>query len=71
VLAAWVCHLRGAGAPANDARADQVVPLAAGPLPEAVPRVLAALDPALADDEDLVTAVLADAQQLGARKPPA
>jgi fructuronate reductase len=71
VLAAWVCHLHGAGAPVNDARADQVVPLAAGPLPEAVPRVLAALDPALADDEDLVAAVLADAQQLGARKPPA
>jgi fructuronate reductase len=71
VLAAWMCHLRGAGAPVNDARADQVVPLAAGPLPEAVPRVLAALDPALTDDEDLVAAVLADAQQLGARKPPA
>jgi fructuronate reductase len=71
VLAAWVCHLRGAGAPVNDARADQVMPLAAGPLPEAVPQVLAALDPALADDEDLVAAVLADAQQLGARKHPA
>jgi fructuronate reductase len=71
VLAAWVCHLRGAGARVSDARADQVVPLAAGPLPEAVPRVLAALDPALADDGDLVAAVLADAQQLGERKPPA
>jgi fructuronate reductase len=67
-LAAWVCHLRGAGAPVTDTRADQMVPLAAGPLPEAVPRVLAALDPALADDDDLVAAVLARAEQLGQRK---
>jgi hypothetical protein len=34
-----------------------VIPLAAGPLREAVPRVLAALDPALADDHELVAAV--------------
>jgi fructuronate reductase len=67
-LAAWVCHLRGVGAPVTDARADQVVPLAAASLPEAVPRVLAALDPALADDDDLVAAVLAHAEQLGQRK---
>jgi fructuronate reductase len=58
-LAAWVCHLRGVGAAVTDARAGQVVPLAAGPLPEAVPRVLAALDPTLADDHKLVAAVLA------------
>jgi fructuronate reductase len=67
-LAAWVCHLRGVGAPVTDARGDQVVPLAAGPLPEAVPRVLAALDPTLADDDDLAAAVLAHAEQLGQRK---
>jgi fructuronate reductase len=67
-LAAWVCHLRGVGAAVTDARADQVVPLAAGPLPEAVPRGLAALDPALADDGDLVAAVLAHADQLGQPK---
>ncbi len=30
VLAAWICHLRGLGAPVNDARADEIVPLAAG-----------------------------------------
>ena len=29
VLAAWVCHLRGRGAPVSDARAAEVVPLAA------------------------------------------
>jgi fructuronate reductase len=61
-LAAWVCHLRGMGVPVTDARAEQIVPLAAGPLPEAVPRVLAALDPTLADDDDLVAAVVADAE---------
>jgi fructuronate reductase len=62
-LAAWIRHLRGAGVPVSDARADQVVPLATGPLRAAVPRVLAALDPALADDHELVAAVLDHAQQ--------
>jgi fructuronate reductase len=57
-LAAWIGHLRGVGGPVSDARADQVIPLATGPLREAVPRVLAALDPALADDHELVAAVL-------------
>ena len=69
VLAGWVCHLRGAGAPVSDARADQVVPLADGPLPQAVPRVLRALDPALADDGELVAAVVADAERLGSTSP--
>jgi fructuronate reductase len=58
VLAAWVCHLRGLGAPVNDVRASEVVPLAKGPLAEAVPRVLAALDPALGADTDVVTLVV-------------
>ena len=39
VLGAWVCHLRGAGTPVVDVRADDIVPLAAGPLPDAVRRV--------------------------------
>jgi fructuronate reductase len=68
-LAAWVCHLRGVGAPVVDVRADQVVPLADGPLPQAVPRVLGALDPALADDGELVAAVVADAERLGSTSP--
>ena len=58
VIAAWVCHLRGAGAPIDDARADAVVPLAAGQLREAVPRILAGLDPELGADFDAVTTVL-------------
>src|SRR5690606_10012279 len=28
VLGAWMCHLRGAGAPVDDVRADELVPLA-------------------------------------------
>ena len=64
VLAAWVCHLRGAGAPVDDARAADVVPLAEGPLPEAVRRVLDALDPAFGADDDVRAAVVASAQDL-------
>jgi fructuronate reductase len=63
-LAAWICHLRGVGIPVIDARADEVIPLAAGPLREAVPRVLAALDPALADDRELVAAVTSVVKEL-------
>jgi fructuronate reductase len=55
VLAAWLLHL--AGGPVRDIRADELRPLVAGGLPDAVPRVLASLDPALADDADLVAAV--------------
>jgi fructuronate reductase len=40
VLAAWVCHLRGRGAPVADVAADEVVPLATGDLDDAVRRVL-------------------------------
>jgi fructuronate reductase len=61
VLAAWIAHLRGAGAPVRDVSATELVEAAAGPIGEAVPRVLAALDPALADDADLVAAVRASA----------
>jgi fructuronate reductase len=58
VLAAWICHLRGMGAPVADARADEVVPLATGRLEDAVPRVLAWLDPALGVDTDVVALVV-------------
>jgi fructuronate reductase len=71
ILAAWICHLRGLGAAVVDARADEVVPLAVGALSEAVPRVLRSLDPAPADDSELVSAVIARVQQLsgGGRQP--
>lgn len=56
-LAAWICHLRGAGAPVTDARADEVVAAAHGELRDAVPRALATLDPQLLDDAAVVAAV--------------
>ena len=58
VLAAWIGHLRGAGVPVADPRADELVALAAGPLPQAVRRILEDLDPALAGDDELVAGVL-------------
>jgi fructuronate reductase len=58
VLAAWICHLRGLGAAVSDVRAKEVVSLAQGPLSAAVPRVLAALDPPLGADADVVTIVV-------------
>jgi fructuronate reductase len=67
VLAGWTCHLRGIGAPVTDARADDVIPLAAGPLPDAVRRVLGALDPALSGDADLVETVVSQCEDLGSR----
>jgi fructuronate reductase len=63
-VAAWVCHLRGLGAKVTDARAAEFLPLAAGPLPEAVALVLKALDPELAADEAVVDAVLTQAREL-------
>jgi len=64
-VAAWVCHLRGAGATVTDARAVEFRQLASGPLPDAVRLVLKALDPDLAADEDVIAAVLAQARELG------
>ena len=55
VLAAWIGHLRGAGAPVADPRAAELVALAAGP--EGVRRILEDLDPALAADDALVASV--------------
>jgi fructuronate reductase len=57
-LAAWLCHLRGLGAAVSDTRADELLPLASGPLSEAAPRVLGWLDPELAEDHDFVAAVI-------------
>ena len=64
VLAAWICHLRGLGAPVTDARAHEVVPLADGPLTQAVPRILEYLDPALGADADVVALVREQTEQL-------
>ncbi len=66
VLAVWVNHLRGAGAPVKDTAADQVVALAAGPLPDAVRAVVGYLDDELASDTQVVAAVLNLSLQLSA-----
>jgi fructuronate reductase len=61
ILAAWIAHLRGVGAPVNDA--------GAGPFQEragSAPAVLALLAPDLAGDADLVKA-LAELSRGGAR----
>ena len=63
-VAAWICHLRGLGARVTDARAEAFVPLASGPIADAVPRVLDALDPTLAADGAVVAAVLDQAREL-------
>ncbi|MGO9751315.1 MAG: mannitol dehydrogenase family protein [Solirubrobacteraceae bacterium] len=63
VLTAWVCHLRGDGAKVVDAHADEFLPLAAGPLGEAVRRVLDTLAPALGADAEVVASVVDQSDQ--------
>lgn len=65
-VAAWINHLRGAGAPVKDADAARVTALAAGELPDAVRAVLADLDPDLAADEAVVAGVVDLSKQLSA-----
>jgi fructuronate reductase len=63
VLAAWICHLRGLGAPVSDVAAEEFTALAAGDLDDAVRRVLARLG---VDDERLCVAIATLARALGA-----
>jgi fructuronate reductase len=58
-IAAWIGHLRGAGAPVVDVAAARWIAAADGPLRTAVPAVLRALDPALASDDELVATITA------------
>ncbi|NUR16920.1 MAG: mannitol dehydrogenase family protein, partial [Dermatophilaceae bacterium] len=64
LVAAWVAHLRGLGAPVTDARADEVTALATGTVEEAVRHTLAWLD---LDDERLVAVVTQQVHDLEAR----
>jgi fructuronate reductase len=61
VLAAWVCHLRGLGAPVADVAADEFVALASGDLDDAVGRVLDRLG---VDDPGVRTTAAALAREL-------
>lgn len=65
-LGAWVAYVRLVGGDLVDARRAEVLTAAAGPLGDAVPRLLAVLDPALGDDGDLVVAVRHAAATMGA-----
>jgi fructuronate reductase len=56
-FAAWVVHVRRSGADLQDVRAAELSPRSAGAPGTAVPRLLAVLDAALAEDPDLVAAV--------------
>jgi fructuronate reductase len=67
ILAAWLCHLRGAGAAVSDPRAAELVGLAGGPLDVAARRVLMALDPALGDDDTVVATTHSLAQEFERR----
>lgn len=64
VLAAWVLHLRGVGAPVTDVRADEVRALVNGTRAESVDRVLQHLLPDLADQEGLRATVLQCVEEL-------
>ncbi|NUR82320.1 MAG: mannitol dehydrogenase family protein [Dermatophilaceae bacterium] len=64
LVAAWVAHLRGLGAPVTDARADEVTALATGTVEEAVRHTLAWLD---LDDERLVAVMTQQVHDLEAR----
>jgi fructuronate reductase len=64
VVAAWIAHLRGLGAPVHDAAAAEVVPLAAGGVLTAAGRVLDWLDPGLGDDAVLVAVVAGRCEEL-------
>ena len=61
-------RLRGSGAQVRDVRADELRALAGGWLGDAVPAVLAALGPDLADDAELVGTVRRRSEDLSGRR---
>ena len=68
LFAAWVLHLRGLGAQVTDVQADRYVALAAGPLDEAVRRVLDALDPETGADGAVVATVLDQSREMSGQR---
>jgi fructuronate reductase len=64
IIAAWINHLRGAGAPVNDVAAEVVIGRARGPLTDAVPAIVDYLDAGLAHDPVVVQAVLGQCHEL-------
>lgn len=68
ILAAWACHLRGLGAPVSDVASAEVVPLAAGPVRQAVPALLRWLDPEIGADGEVTGLVAAQCDELTRRR---
>jgi fructuronate reductase len=64
IVAAWLLHLRGRGAPVEDAGASSVLPQVRGDLLEAAERAVAAVVPELGADRPLVAAVADAAREL-------
>ncbi|MGX6600565.1 mannitol dehydrogenase family protein [Micromonosporaceae bacterium Da 78-11] len=69
VLAAWIRHLRGAGAPIRDAAGETFRTAAQGDPEVAVRAVLRLLDEPLSADDDLIGAVTATMQELAGGGP--
>ncbi|MBA3529438.1 MAG: mannitol dehydrogenase family protein, partial [Propionibacteriaceae bacterium] len=68
ILAAWVLHLRGLGAPVKDPGAAPFHEAAtSGELSSAAPGVLDLLEPGLGSDAGFVDAVVAQAQAIQQR----
>ncbi|WP_182111270.1 MULTISPECIES: mannitol dehydrogenase family protein [unclassified Actinotalea] len=63
VVAAWIHHLRG-DAPLRDPDGERLRVAASGPTAPAVRRVLALLDPEVAQDETVLAAVLAQIEEV-------
>lgn len=64
ILAAWICHLRGAGAPIKDVRANEFAAMCTGSLDDAALKVLAALDAPLGADVRVVAELAEQCRQL-------
>lgn len=69
VVAAWLGHLRGSGAPVVDARAAAMASLVDGPVAAAAQRLLGWMDPALAEDREVVATVADQCAELTATRP--
>jgi fructuronate reductase len=65
LVAAWIAHLRGHGAPVTDVRAGELTALAAGPADAAVTRILAWLDLDAPDVAAVVRRQLAEFEERG------
>ena len=66
IVAAWLNHLRGAGAPVDDVAAEEVMRRARGRLTDAVSAILDYLDPGLARDPHITRGLLDLCRELSA-----